>query len=68
MMPKLRHWFFLFKKILKIYHRPPQNRNSSMKMAVEFPLSKCHSAQIKENIVDEQSTLTSSVSKHNIIK
>lgn len=39
-----------------------------MKMAVEFPLSKDHSLQIKENIVDEQSSLTTSVSKHNIIK
>lgn len=38
-----------------------------MMMAVEFLFSQNHSAQIKENIVDEQS-LTYSVSKHNIIK
>lgn len=38
-----------------------------MMMAVEFLFSQNRSAQIKENIVDEQS-LTYSVSKHNIIK
>lgn len=38
-----------------------------MTMTVEFLFSQDRCAQIKENIVDEQS-LTYSVSKHNIIK